>query len=265
LNGSWTVEGVDIKQTGKEDEYCVTTYEGASITLTGNCSGSSCGIAYSYGGTIEITGNAQTGSDRTAAVVAVDSGNIRFTGDLSVTRDKNAVYIIDEGKIEIIGNISGKVNKNFPLISVSGGSLSVTGNVSMAGDGVAVSVKGGEAEINGDVSGRNNKKNVLLYSESGELTITGSISTSGCLILNAGGKILIKGNANAGKDNGFYPIDLTSNGDEVTIEGDLTVDNSSAHVQHGTLTIGKSIIYTGKKLREAEKTIGGSIRVLHNK
>ena len=264
-SGSWTFDGVDIKQTGKEHRYCVTSYAGANITLTGNCSGTGGGIAQAPGGTIEITGNAQIGTERTAAVAATDSGSIRLTGDLSLTKDNNAVYVTDEGKIEIIGNINGKVNKNRPLIGVCGGKLSVTGNVSLAGEGVAVSVKGGEAEINGDVSGRNNKKICLIYSERGELAITGSISTSGVLIKNAGGKILIKGSADAGKDSGYYPIWLTSNGSEVTIEGNLTVDNSSAHVEHGTLTVGKSIIYTGKREREAEKTNGGGqIRVLHN-
>ena len=265
LSGNWSVEGVDIKLTGKENRYCVATNQGTSIILSGNCSSTSGGIAQALGGTIEITGNAQTGTDRTAAVAAIGDGNIRFTGDLSVTKDENAVYVNDEGKIEIVGNINGKVNKNRPLIGVCGGKLSVTGNVSLAGEGVAVSINGGTTEINGDVSGRNNKKICLIYSERGELAITGSISTSGVLIKNVGGKILIKGSADAGKDSGYYPIWLTSNGSEVTIEGNLTVAKFAAHVEHGTLTVGKSIIYTGKREREAEKTNGGGqIRVLHN-
>ena len=70
-------------------------------------------------------------------------GNLRVTGDVSVTGNGNAVYV-EGGNTEIKGAVNGKANKGNPVIALIDGKLRVIGDVSVASDAVAVYEKGGK-------------------------------------------------------------------------------------------------------------------------
>ena len=194
--------------------------------------------------------------------MAINDGSVRLNGDVTITKDMNALYC-KGGKIEVNGAVVGKANKKYPVVWVEGGSLVIEKDVTGTGDTNVVNVKDGNVEIRGSVVGKKNKDYALIATTGGETVIKGSVSTSGCLIYSNGGTLLIHGDASAGKDNGYYPVYLDNKANQVTIEGNLLVDNSAASAKGGTLRIEKEIKYSRKTVDSPTKTQGGMIVVLH--
>jgi len=236
LSGTWIVEGVDIKMTGKEDGYCVKTYRNASLTLTGSCSGTSGGIAYADGGKIEITGSAQCGSTRSVAVVAINDGSVRLNGDVTITKETNALYC-KGGKIEVNGAVVGKANKDYPLIGIVAGSILVNGDVTGTGDANVVYVKDGNVEIQGSVVGKANKKYPVIWVGGGSLVIEKDVTGTGDanVVYVIGGNVKIGGSV-YGKKNKDNPL-IGTKGGETVINGSVSTSGCLIYSNGGTLLI----------------------------
>ena len=262
LNGNWTVDGLDIKMNGTGGSYCLSAGSGAKLTFNGDLSIGNGGLIYVYGGDVEMNGNAQCNSGKTAGIATPGwGGSIRMNGNLQMTKDANAVYS-NNGIIEINGSISGRGNKNFPLLwSGDGGDLRITGDVSLATDTNLINVTGGKVEITGALTGKNNQKYPLIFVAAGEMNVTGPVESSGYILGCTEGKLRIAGNVTCKRNLNKWAVYVGKPDGEITIDGDLIVESWAAYVDGGLLAMSGQIQRTGKDQGNLYETWnGGRVR-----